>query len=80
MDIELKIYSPEGVLVDAKVGSADFPGTEGRFEILRNHAPLIASLDKGNIYYTTEEGKQSLSIISGFVKVKANIVLACVEI
>ncbi|MGP1393128.1 MAG: F0F1 ATP synthase subunit epsilon [Candidatus Cryptobacteroides sp.] len=80
MDIVLKIFSPEGMLVDAKVSGVEFPGTQGRFTVLRNHAPIISSLEKGVIFYTTEEGKKSLSVTSGFVKVNANEVSACVEI
>ncbi len=80
MDIVLKIFSPEGMLVDAKVSGVEFPGTQGRFTVLRNHAPIISSLEKGEIFYTTEEGKKSLSVTSGFVKVNANEVSACVEI
>ena len=80
MDIVLKIFSPEGMLVDAKVTGVEFPGTQGRFTVLRNHAPIISSLEKGEIFYTTEEGKKSLSVTSGFVKVNANEVSACVEI
>lgn len=80
MDIVLKIFSPEGMLVDAKVSGVEFPGTQGRFTVLRNHAPIISSLEKGAIFYTTEEGKKSLSVTSGFVKVNANEVSACVEI
>lgn len=80
MDIVLKIFSPEGMLVDAKVSGVEFPGTQGRFTVLRNHAPIISSLEKGEIFYTTEEGKKFLSVTSGFVKVNANEVSACVEI
>ncbi|MGP1526994.1 MAG: F0F1 ATP synthase subunit epsilon [Candidatus Cryptobacteroides sp.] len=80
MDIVLKIFSPEGMLVDAKVSGVEFPGTQGRFTVLRNHAPIISSLEKGEIFYTTEDGKKSLSVTSGFVKVNANEVSACVEI
>ena len=42
MDIVLKIFSPEGMLVDAKVSGVEFPGTQGRFTVLRNHAPIIS--------------------------------------
>lgn len=80
MDIVLKIFSPEGMLIDAKVSGVEFPGTQGRFTVLRNHAPIISSLEKGEIFYTTEDGKKSLSVTSGFVKVYANEVSACVEI
>lgn len=80
MDIVLKIFSPEGMLVDAKVSGVEFPGTQGRFTVLRNHAPIISSLEQGEIFYTTEDGKKSLSVTSGFVKVYANEVSACVEI
>lgn len=78
--LTLKIVSPEKVVFDGEVESVLVPGTLGSFEILNDHAPIISSLEKGKVEYTTREGKTELGILGGFVVVKKNEVSLCVEI
>ena len=78
--LNLKIVSPEKVEFTGEVKSVTVPGTLGSFEILNNHAPIISSLEKGVVEYTTDDGKQQLNIDGGFVEVKKNEVSICVEI
>lgn len=79
-DIHLNIVSPEKVLVDLKVDKVTFPGTRGPFTVLKNHAPLISSLEKGVIKYSVEGKQESISINSGFVELKDNELSVCVEV
>ena len=74
--LTLKIVSPEKVEFTGEVESVKVPGTQGNFEILNNHAPLISSLQKGIVEY---DGKQ-LPVTGGFVSVQKNEVSVCVEI
>ena len=74
--LRLKIVSPERVEFEGEVESVNVPGSQGNFEILNNHAPIISSLQKGVVEYA---GKQ-LSILGGFVAVQKNEVSVCVEI
>lgn len=68
------------MLFEGKVLSVKLPGTEGEFSILPNHAPLISSLQKGEISYEIEKGSPEVVVIeSGFVEVKKNIVTICAE-
>lgn len=78
--LTLKIVSPERVEFDGEVESVLVPGTLGSFEILNDHAPIISSLEKGKVEYTTKEGKVKLGILGGFVEVKKNEVSLCVEV
>lgn len=78
--LTLKIVSPEKVVYDGPIEKVLVPGTMGQFEILDNHAPLISSLEKGNIVYTTSEGQKSFAITGGFVAIKKNAVNVCVEV
>lgn len=80
MDIRLHIVSPEGTLVKTEVSAVTLPGSLAPFEVLKDHAPLISSLDKGDIVYVNESGEQRLSIASGFVEVHDNQVEVCVEV
>lgn len=76
----LDVISPERTLVHAAVEAVELPGTKGRFEVLRDHAPLISSLEKGVIAYRNGEGTNKVAISSGFVEVNDNHVVACVEL
>ena len=77
--LQLKIVSPEKIEFDGAVESVLVPGTMGQFEILNDHAPIISTLQKGMVEYTTTEGKTSLEILGGFVEVQKNMVSLCVE-
>ena len=77
--IALKVLSPEAVLVDQAVDTVFLPGTQSRFQVLMNHAPLISSLDEGEIVWRNGDRESSLRIRSGFVQVQDNTVTACVE-
>lgn len=74
--LQLKIVSPEKVEFTGKVESVKVPGTQGNFEILTNHAPIISTLQKGIVEYNG----QQLAILGGFVEVQKNMVSLCVEI
>ena len=78
--IALHIVSPEGTLVDTTVSAVTLPGTVGPFEVLKNHASLISSLEKGEIVYVSGGKERRLAIAEGFVEVRDNQVVACVEV
>lgn len=78
-NLNLVIVSPEKTLFKGEVSDVTLPGTKGIFMVLPKHAPLLSSLEKGTIKYTTSEGEQLLEIAGGFVEVKRNEVSVCVE-
>ncbi len=78
--IQLHIVSPEATLVETVVSKVTLPGTLGPFEVLKDHAALISSLEKGEIVYVAEGKEQRLKVVSGFVEVRQNQVEACVEV
>ena len=78
--IQLHIVSPEATLVETVVSKVTLPGTLGPFEVLKDHAALISSLEKGEIVYVAEGKEQRLKVVSGFVEVHHNQVEACVEV
>lgn len=79
VEILLEIFSPERMLVHQMVSALELPGTKGRFEVLKGHAPLISTLEAGDITYTAGTRTESLHITSGFVEVCDNHVSVCVE-
>ena len=77
--ISLQILSPERELVHESVVSVELPGTLGRFEVLKDHAPLITALEPGTIRYKGPRGEKTLEVRSGFVMILQNEVNVCVE-
>lgn len=79
--LKLKIVSPEKVFYEGEIESIVVPGTLGRFEVLVGHAPIISSLEKGIVEYTTTDGeKTQFDILGGFVEVQKDVISLCVEI
>lgn len=80
MGLKLKIISPEKIEFEGMVDSVLVPGTKGCFEILKDHAPIISSLQSGNVEYVASGQRNSLTITGGFVEVQKNVVSLCVEL
>ena len=78
--LNLKIVSPEKIEFEGEVSRVVVPGALGSFEILQNHAPIISSLNSGDVTYETAEGTKTVKIIAGFVSVQHNQVGLCVEL
>ncbi|MGB2371970.1 MAG: FoF1 ATP synthase subunit delta/epsilon, partial [Flavobacteriales bacterium] len=43
----LELITPEKKVFQGEVNSVQLPGTNGKFEVLNNHAPIISTLTKG---------------------------------
>ena len=79
-NIHLIIYSPERIILERMVSKVSLPGTLGRFMVLKNHAPLISSLEEGRIIYVSGNVEGNVDIASGFVEIADNKVTVCAEL
>ena len=79
-NIHLIIYSPERIIIERMVSKVSLPGTLGRFMVLKNHAPLISSLEEGRIIYVSDNVEGNVDIASGFVEIADNKVTVCAEL
>lgn len=71
--MHLTIITPEKELYEGRVKSVKLPGTTGQFEILKGHAPIVSSLQKGDVRVITDGGeKLYFGIEQGFVEVLRN--------
>ena len=87
----LEIVSPEKTLFTGDVSSVHVPGTEGSFQILNNHAPIVSTLKnglirlKGSFKYNSENlevhdsNEASLEIQSGVIEMKKNKLIILVD-
>lgn len=76
--IHLLIVSPEKTLFEGPVKYVRLPGSAGQFAVFYNHAPLISSLDAGEVVYRSGKDKNRVNISGGFVEVNDNTVSVCV--
>jgi F-type H+-transporting ATPase subunit epsilon len=73
--MHLEILTPEKKVFEGDVTIATFPGSDGSFQVMDNHAPLISLLTHGLVEYRSKESKQSLMITGGVVEVLKNKVI-----
>ena len=76
----IEIISPDERIFEGEVISATFPGSDGSFQILDSHAPLVSTLGRGDITYVQEKDKVvRLLVDGGVVEVLNNKVNVLVE-
>jgi F-type H+-transporting ATPase subunit epsilon len=77
----LEIITPEEKLFSGEVTSATFPGMSGQFQVLKNHAPIVSTLDKGKIKIATGgKDTQSFEVKGGVVEVLNNKIVVLAEV
>ena len=78
--MELNIISPDRTIYEGKIEKVQLPGKDGRFGILKGHAPMIAALQAGKVDLTDENGQaQSFDIKGGVAEVKKDLVMVLAE-
>ena len=77
--MHLEIITPDKTIFDGEVDSATFPGSKGSFQVLKNHAALISSLDKGKVIYKTNNTEQEIVVNGGVVEVLNNHIILLAE-
>lgn len=71
----LEILTPDKKVFEGDVSIATFPGSDGSFQVMDNHAPLISLLREGRVEYRSKEATNSLLITGGVVEVLKNKVV-----
>lgn len=71
----LEILTPEKKIFEGDVTIATFPGADGSFQVMDNHAPLISLLKEGLVEYKSKDLNSSIHITGGVVEVLRNKVV-----
>ncbi len=67
--LELQIVTPDRNIVHDQVDEVEIPGVGGYFGVLPGHAPLLAALTAGELWFRKGQEKTYLSIAFGFAEV-----------
>ena len=78
--IILEVITPEARICLETVEAVFLPGTLGEFEVLPHHAPIVSSLERGEIRYRLDGKMHSIAIASGFVKFASDRMTVCAEL
>ena len=77
--MELEILSPDKKIYSGEIKLVKLPGTKGSFEVLKNHAPIISTLEKGQIKVIDSNNNiQLFDIHEGVVEVLNNKIIVLV--
>ena len=78
--MQIDILTPEKKLFSGEIQSVKLPGTNGEFEILSNHAPIISTLSAGKIHLIqNDQSKQSFEINGGVIELQKNNIIVLAE-
>lgn len=78
--MNVTVLSPERELFSGAAVSVSVPGVEGKFQILRNHAPIVSALTEGSVAIRRADNQlTTFAIERGFVEVLNNEVSLLVQ-
>jgi F-type H+-transporting ATPase subunit epsilon len=78
--MHLEIITPDKKVFEGEVAVVTFPGADGSFQVLNNHAPLVSLLKDGVVEYKTSERETSqVAITGGVVEVLKNKVIVLAD-
>ncbi|MDR2402319.1 MAG: hypothetical protein LBD32_02555 [Cytophagales bacterium] len=75
------ISSTKTILDDNNIESVSFPGSQGNFQVLKNHINLVSQLVCGNINYVYkgEKEKKKLEITNGIATIHNNTIVVILD-
>jgi len=74
-EINLEIITPEKIIYKDSVDSVTVPGTKGLFQVLKDHAPLMSTIEIGVITLKKNSENTYLTTAGGTIEVLNNNVM-----
>jgi F-type H+-transporting ATPase subunit epsilon len=74
--MRIEIVTPDKRVFEGDIKSVRVPGRKGSFQVLKDHAPIVSTLENGPVILVDPEGKETIFEISGgVIEVKANKII-----
>jgi F-type H+-transporting ATPase subunit epsilon len=78
--MNIEIITPDYKVFEGDVKSARVPGKKGSFQVLKDHAPIISTLENGPVIIVDQAGKETtFEITGGVIEVKMNKIILLAE-
>lgn len=70
---DAQLLTPEGALFEGEVFSVQLPGSDGSFQVLHDHAPIVSTLQIGRITIQTVKNRDiNYAVSGGFIEMNDN--------
>jgi F-type H+-transporting ATPase subunit epsilon len=76
--MQVEILTPEKTLFSGEADIVTLPGANGSFQVLDQHAPMIANLGKGAVVVGSKQASEQFNVNGGLVEVLENRVIVLV--
>lgn len=74
--MKIEIITPDRKVFEGEIKSVRVPGKKGSFQVLKDHAPIVSTLDNGPVIMVDLDGNESVyEINGGVIEVKANKII-----
>jgi len=74
--VKIEIITPDRNIYSGEIRSVRVPGRKGSFQVLKDHAPIISTLDAGTVIITDDQGNEvRFEITGGVIEVKRNRII-----
>ncbi|MFZ0282135.1 MAG: ATP synthase F1 subunit epsilon [Bacteroidales bacterium] len=78
--MKIEIITPDRKVYEGEIKSVRVPGKKGSFQVLKDHAPIISTLEKGSVIIVDQSNKEIVyEIDGGVVEVKMNKIILLAE-
>jgi F-type H+-transporting ATPase subunit epsilon len=74
--MKIEIITPDRKIFDGEIKSVRVPGKKGSFQVLKDHAPIISTLENGSVRIVDQDNNEIIYEISGgVIEVKSNKII-----
>ena len=75
----LEVVTPDKKVFEGEAQAVTFPGSDGEFQVLNSHAPMISALGRGKMTIKASGQEEVVIIDGGVVEVLNNKVVVLAE-
>ena len=74
--MKIEIITPDKKIFEGEINSVRVPGKKGSFQVLKDHAPIISTLENGTVRMIDQGNNEiTYDISGGVIEVKANKII-----
>ena len=74
--MKIEIVTPDKKIFDGEIKSVRVPGKKGSFQVLKDHAPIVSTLDSGTVRMVDQDNNEvTYEISGGVIELKANKII-----
>ena len=78
--MKIEIITPEKKVYEGDIKSVRVPGRKGSFQVLKDHAPIVSTLENGPVIIVDNCDKEiRFEIDGGVIEVKLNRIILLAE-